>query len=125
MSKFCVNCGAELKDGGDICLKCGKLVNGESAPASTTITSDNAVATKTNSLAVAGFIVSLCSLIINFGGIVGAVGTILSSIGLAKLKKNNEKGFGLALTGIIVGAFSIIYGIWSIINLVNTVNYYL
>ncbi len=123
MSKFCVNCGAELKDGGDICLKCGKLVNGENTPASTTTTSNTT--TKTNSLALAGFIVSLCSLIINFAGIVGAVGTILSSIGLAKLKKNNEKGFGFALTGIIIGAFSIIWGIWSIINLVNTINYYL
>lgn len=70
---------------------------------------------KINGLAIAGFVVSLSSLLINLFGIVGVVGTILSSIGLAKLKKNNEKGFGLALTGIIVGAFSIIYGIYQTI----------
>lgn len=27
MAKYCSNCGAELKDGADICLKCGKIVN--------------------------------------------------------------------------------------------------
>lgn len=26
MAKFCVNCGAELNDGADVCLKCGKNV---------------------------------------------------------------------------------------------------
>ena len=115
MGKFCVNCGAELKEGSDICLKCGKMINGD-------IKIDSKPSVKTNSLAVAGFVVSLCSLLINFAGLVGAVGTILSSIGLANLKKKNEKGFGLALTGIIVGAFSVLYGIYTIIKLSN---YYL
>lgn len=27
MVKYCSNCGNELKDGADICLKCGKIVN--------------------------------------------------------------------------------------------------
>ena len=27
MAKYCSNCGNELKEGGDICLKCGKIVN--------------------------------------------------------------------------------------------------
>ncbi len=27
MAKFCSNCGAELKEGADVCLKCGKNVN--------------------------------------------------------------------------------------------------
>lgn len=26
MAKFCSNCGAELKEGADVCLKCGKRV---------------------------------------------------------------------------------------------------
>ena len=26
MAKFCPNCGAEIKEGADICLKCGKQV---------------------------------------------------------------------------------------------------
>ena len=29
MAKFCTNCGKELKEGADICLNCGKLINHE------------------------------------------------------------------------------------------------
>ena len=29
MSKFCVNCGAELKEGADICISCGKVIKKE------------------------------------------------------------------------------------------------
>lgn len=61
MGKFCVNCGAELKEGSDICLKCGKMINND-------IKTDSKPSVKTNSLAVAGFVVSLCSLLINFAG---------------------------------------------------------
>ena len=27
MAKYCTNCGNELKEGADICLKCGKIAN--------------------------------------------------------------------------------------------------
>ena len=27
MAKYCTNCGKELKEGADICLNCGKLIN--------------------------------------------------------------------------------------------------
>ena len=30
MAKFCSNCGTELKDGADVCLKCGKVVKNSS-----------------------------------------------------------------------------------------------
>lgn len=30
MTKFCPNCGAELNEGADVCLKCGKRVTKES-----------------------------------------------------------------------------------------------
>lgn len=70
----------------------------------------------TNGLALAGFIVSLCSLLINFGGIVGLVGTILSAVGLSKVKtKGTGKGF--AITGLVIGIISVFYGIYTIINL--------
>lgn len=29
MAKFCTNCGRELKEGADICLNCGKIVDKE------------------------------------------------------------------------------------------------
>ena len=27
MAKFCENCGNEIKEGADICIKCGKIIN--------------------------------------------------------------------------------------------------
>lgn len=77
--------------------------------------------TSTNGLAIAGFVVSLCSLFINFGGIVGLVGTILSAVGLAKVKTKGT-GKGLAIAGLIIGIISIVYGIYSIIVLTSTLN---
>ena len=74
-----------------------------------------------NPLALAGFIVALCSLIINFGGIVGLVATILSAVGLSKVKSTG-KGKGFAIAGLVIGIISIIYGIYSIFNLVNTID---
>ena len=130
MSKFCANCGAELNDNADICLKCGKFINtgvstNNIANLSSGSTPFNTSSTvKTNSLAMAGFVVSLCSLIINFFGVVGAVGAILSSVGLSQLKNRYEKGFGFALAGIIIGAFSILFGIIWIIILAN-LDYYI
>lgn len=82
---------------------------------------NNSTQTSTNGLAIAGFVVSLCSLIINFGGIVGLVGTILSGVGLSQVKTKG-KGKGLAIAGLIIGIISIVYGIYSIINLANTLN---
>ena len=82
---------------------------------------NNDVKGSTNGLAIAGFVVSLCSLLINFGGIVGLVGTILSAIGLSQVKTKG-KGKGLAIAGIIIGVISIVYGIYSIFTLVNILN---
>ncbi len=82
---------------------------------------NNDVKSSTNGLAIAGFVVSLCSLLINFGGIVGLVGTILSAIGLSQVKTKG-KGKGLAIAGIIIGVISIVYGIYSIFTLVNILN---
>ncbi|HOP65903.1 MAG TPA: TM2 domain-containing protein [Bacilli bacterium] len=31
MKKFCSNCGAELKEGADVCIKCGKIIEKEKA----------------------------------------------------------------------------------------------
>ena len=77
--------------------------------------------TSTNGFAIAGFIVSLCSLIINFGGIVGLVGTILSGVGLAHVKTKG-KGKGFAIAGLIIGIISIVYGIYSIFAAVTILN---
>ena len=77
--------------------------------------SNNPEQASNNNLALAGFIVALVSLFINFGGIVGLVATILSAVGLSKVKTTG-KGKGFAIAGLVIGIISIIYGIYSIIN---------
>ncbi len=113
MAKFCENCGAELKENSEVCLECGKYTSKKG---------NNGNGNDNNKLALSGFIVSMASLIINFAGIVGLVGAILSGIGLIQVSKGNGKGKGLAIAGLIVGIFSILYGIYSIINLADTLS---
>ena len=73
---------------------------------------------QSNPLALSGFIVALSSLLINFAGIVGLVATVLSAVGLSKVKSTG-KGKGFAIAGLVIGIFSIVYGIWSIYNAAN------
>lgn len=32
MAKFCSNCGKEIKEGGDVCLHCGKMIGEKTTP---------------------------------------------------------------------------------------------
>ena len=110
--KYCTHCGAELLDEAVICPKCGCWTNdngnvlGVSKP-------------ELNKLSLVGFILSIVSAVVMifslsiesdssffiFSSIlVAIVGFVCSLIGLLKLKRNNERGKGLAITGIVVGA---------------------
>ena len=71
---------------------------------------------KINSLALAGFITSIISLFLNFWGIVGIVGVVLSSVGLAQINSKKERGSGLAISGIMIGVFSILYAFYIIVS---------
>ena len=98
--KYCTHCGAELLDEAVICPKCGCWVN----PASK---SDQAKA-KTNACAIVGFILSMVSILFltSFWNLLALSGLIVSSIGLRQIVKNDEqKGKGLAISGVVVGAF--------------------
>ena len=112
MAKFCPNCGAELQDEQDICVKCGKMVK----------KNNNQASNNKNTLATTGFVIAIVSLFINYAGVVGLVATIISAIGLTKSKNYNGAGKGLAIAGLIIGIISIIYGIYSITVLVDALN---
>ena len=71
---------------------------------------------KINSLALTGFITSIISLFLNFWGIVGIVGVVLSSVGLAQINSNKERGSGFAISGIMIGVFSILYAFYIIVS---------
>ena len=112
MAKFCTNCGAELNDEQDICVKCGKMVK----------KSNNSSNENKNTMAITGFVIAIVSLFLNFGGLVGLAATRCSGIGLSKSKEFDGNGKGLAIAGLVIGILSIIYGIYSIINLVDVLD---
>ena len=112
MAKFCKNCGSEIKEGSLYCEKCGSPV--DSAPvvnqALTTYPSQptyQGVPNKTNSLAIAGFIVSLVSLVCCTPAAV--ISLILSIIGLNESKKCANEGKGLAIAGIVISAIALLF----------------
>ena len=111
--KFCSKCGQEVNEEAVICIHCGCSVE--------TATPEATPQKKLNVFALVGFIVSLASLLIDFGGIVGLVGLIFSSIALRQLKTDGKKGKGFAITGLVVGIISIIYGIYSLAVLMSLI----
>lgn len=74
-----------------------------------------------NGLAIAGFVVGLVSIFLNFYCITGIVGLILSILGFKK-SKETEKGKGLAIAGISCSVIGIIVGIIGIIIAIAAVN---
>ena len=100
MSKFCSNCGAEIADGANACSNCGTLVN--KLQASSVNTNNN----QTNGLAIAGFVLSLVSLVCC--GATSLLGLIFSIIGLVQAKKYNGNGKGLAIAGIIISCIFVV-----------------
>ena len=64
-----------------------------------------------NKMCLVGLVISVISLFLNFWGIVGIAGVIVSVIGLINCKTTNEKGKVLAIVGIAIGAYSILYAL--------------
>lgn len=117
---FCKQCGKEMEDGVAFCPNCGASQRAATLPASTPTQhggSHQPENSSYNTMAVVGFVVALISLFLNFWGIVGITATIFSIHGYMGCKKTGQKGHGLALTGIIIGAISIAFGIFSLYTL--------
>lgn len=95
MARFCPNCGNEVEENADICLKCGfKMQNTNSI-------SNNTSSKNSNGMAVAGFILSF---------FFALLGLIFSIIGLKKSKETNS-GKGLSIAGIIISCINMIIGV--------------
>ena len=74
---------------------------------------------KINSLCLAGFLVSLFSLLINLWGLVGITGIVLSAVGLNSFNEKKETGQGLAIAGMIIGVVSVAYAIVLIVSMMS------
>ena len=106
---FCKHCGHEVNDNALICPNCGIATDNYTA-VSKPVTAQQ----KTNGFALAGMICVIVGLV---GGdylfcLPSIVGLILSIVGMVKVKEYGT-GSGYALTGIIIGAISLV--IWLIV----------
>lgn len=111
----CPKCNKKNSDDSIYCMYCGKELKVEET-IKTEITNTNQ--SRINPLALAGFIVSMISACTAIFGIIGIVGIVLSAVGLSQINKNNERGKGFALAGLIVGILGVVFGIFRVILLI-------
>ena len=106
MTKYCSNCGNEIKEGANACSNCGTMVNADSKPA---VVVNNVQSTqgKSNGLAIAGFIVSLVSTLLCCGSF-NVISLILSIVGVVKAKDYDGSGKGMAIAGIIISSIGLL-----------------
>ena len=121
---FCANCGKEIQEGAVFCPECGAPQQGATPPVTNASGHSNPTSQPVvqkvpyNTLCIIGLVISCISLLLNFWGLVGIAGTIVSVIGLSSCKQKNENGKALAIIGIIIGVYSIFYGVFAILGLV-------
>lgn len=101
---YCKKCGKKNDNNSIYCNYCGVQIIDNSDE----IIVEKVDNTKTNGLALAGFIVSIVSLFFSFWGMTPLVGLILSIVGYSNIKKTNENGKGFAIAGIIIASISLL-----------------
>lgn len=115
---YCKKCGAKMSEGETFCSNCGY---NNSSSSEETSESQNIVPSvtkvKNNTMAILGLVISGISLLLNFWGLVGIAGTIVSVIGLIECNNKKENGRVLAIVGICIGGYSILYGLYGLISL--------
>jgi len=102
MAYFCGKCGAELKDNDKFCSNCGSSIESISYDTNTTLTNEpiSLNLSDDNVLAIIGFILSFFTLFI---------GCILCIIALVKSKDMKKDRKGLAIAGIVISVFKLVF----------------
>ena len=98
---YCKICGNQISENSSFCGNCGASMNNDILTQKTQ---------QTNMLSIIGLIVAGISIFLNFWGVVGIAAVILSTVALIQINKSGEKGKSMAICGISIGAFSILYG---------------
>ncbi len=123
MAKFCRECGKELEENSKFCKNCGTKIEEEkteeantsneninesaASNAGTNVTYNQTYVTKkSNGMAIAGFVISLVSLLCC--GYSSWLGLIFSIIGLVNANKNEGEGKELAIAGIVISSILLI-----------------
>lgn len=116
----CIHCGKELETGAAFCPECGapQQTGAQPQPVEAQSAASKPVVQKApyNVLSIIGLVVSCISLLLNYYGLVGIAGTVLSVLGLLGCKRKRENGRVLAITGIVLGGASILYGFIAILS---------
>ena len=102
MKKYCENCGKEIAENDLFCPYCGKKLSQSHSVShinNTAPTNSNS----RNSLAIAGFILSIVSSLLCCG-MFNTISLILSIVGLTQAPRYNGNGKGLAIAGIVISA---------------------
>ena len=136
MNSNCPGCGNKITDSNRFCMFCGYNLNTidqykQDSNSNVSVGSNQPTASKvSNGIGIAGFVVSLISLIMCCGSF-SWLSLIFSILGIKKAKKNNGVGHGLSLAGIIISAiglliflfwfFSIVVALIKLISLGNIV----
>lgn len=106
MAKFCTHCGKAIADGNTVCSACGTPVDVAVVNTQPTVIVNNNTE-KGNGMAVAGFVISLISLILCCGTL-SWLSLIFSIVGIVSAKKLLGKGKGLSIAGIILSVLGMI-----------------
>jgi len=110
---YCAKCGNPICSDDQFCSVCGNMV-GQPHDQYTKTYYTPISRSKTNIFALIGFITACVSLLINLWGLVGIIALVLSIVGYYQITETHENGKGFAMAGIIIGAFSILYGLAAI-----------
>lgn len=128
MAKFCSKCGKEILNDDKFCMYCGNSTSTieskekEENTEQVNQSQNNSVNTTqnqpsviiqntpnkyTNGFGIAGFVISLVSLLICCGSF-SWLSLIFSIIGLVNANKNNGEGKGLSIAGIIISSIVVV-----------------
>lgn len=105
MNNFCTNCGNKLEENEKVCKSCGKMLENNNN-INFNANSNVSTSSKTNGFAIAGFVISLVSILCC--GFSSILGLIFSIIGLVNANKGNKEGKGLAIAGIVISSILLV-----------------
>jgi len=73
---------------------------------------------RTNAMAVASFVLSLCGALLVLPVIGQILGLVFGFMGMSQIKESKEGGKGLALAGVLISAISLVLGLLFILFLI-------
>jgi len=114
-----------MSDDAKFCTQCGSGIDDEQPNAIPSFIPP--VYRKTqkryNSMCVAGFVTALCGLMI-LPPIAGILALVFSCVGLKKRALSNQMGKNLAIAGILIGVFDLIFGAFLVYAYLYYLRYY-